>query len=201
MRRRTVVLAAGTAAVWLGPAAGAAWAHGGAGSTADTLSAVLLMGDFGLMSWFLHLRRKPLTPTKRRLTWLLVPAMLAAVALALTAGAWAPKSKPSKNRPVTTARLAVLEPVPNSTTGPNLTVKLDLIGGTITPISSTKLSPTEGHVHLFVDNKLVSMTYGLTQDLTNLAPGPHSLRVEFVAADHAPFKNPVVAAVLFQVQG
>ena len=201
MRHRLALatLAVGLAAV--GPGATAAWAHGGAGSTADTLSGVLLMADFGLMSWFLHLRRQALTPTKRKLSWLLVPAMLAAVVLAFTAGSWAPKSKPSKVRPVTPARLAVVDPRPNSTTGPNVTVKLDLIGGTISPVSSNKLSPTEGHVHLFVDNKLVSMTFGLTQDLDNLSPGPHSVRAEFVAADHAPFKNPVVAAVLFQVQG
>lgn len=194
-------MVAGAAVVWLGPAAGAAWAHGGAGSTADTLSGVLLMGDFGLMSWFLHLRRQTLTPTRRKLTWLLVPAMLAAVALAFTAGSWAPKAKPSKVRPVTSVRLAVLEPTANSTTGPDITVTLDLRGGTIAPVSSTKLSSTEGHVHLYVDNKLVSMTYGLTQDLKHLSPGPHSVRAEFVAVDHAPFKNPVVAAVLFQVQG
>lgn len=39
---------------------------------------------------------------------------------------------------------------------------------------------------------------GLTEDLHGLGPGPHSVRAEFVAADHAPFKNPVVAAVAFQ---
>lgn len=45
------------------------------------------------------------------------------------------------------------------------------------------------------------MTYGLTQDVNGLAPGPHALRAEFVAADHGPFKNPVVAAVRVDVVG
>lgn len=202
MRARTL-LSVGAAVVLfaLGPGATAAWAHGGAGSSADTVSAVLLMGEFGLVSWFLNLRRRVLDAGKRKLIWILVPVMLVVLGLALTAGSWAPKTKPSKNRPVTTARLAITAPTPNEVTGPDVPLRLDLIGGTIVPQSSSRLSPTEGHVHLYVDGKLVSMTYGLTDDLKGLAPGPHTLRAEFVAADHAPFKNPVVAAVLIQVQG
>jgi hypothetical protein len=184
----------------LGPGASAAWAHGGTGSSADTMSAVLLMGEFGLMSWFLNLRRRAMSVGRKRLIWILVPVMLGVLGLALTAGAWAPKSKPSKNRPVTQARLAITAPTPNEITGPDVPLHLELTGGVIVPQSSTRLTPTEGHVHLYVDGKLVSMTYGLSDDLKNLSPGPHSLRAEFVAADHAPFKNPVVAAVLIQVQ-
>jgi hypothetical protein len=33
-----------------------------------------------------------------------------------------------------------------------------------------------------------------------MTSGPHTMTAEFVATDHAPFKNRVVAAVLFQVQ-
>jgi hypothetical protein len=185
----------------LGPGATAAWAHGGAGSSADTVSAFLLTGEFGLVSWFLNLRRRAATSGNKKAIWVLVPVMLGVLALALTAGSWAPKTKPSKNRPVTTARLAIVEPTPNEVTGPDVPLRLDLIGGTIVPQASTRLSPTEGHVHLYVDGKLVSMTYALTDDVKGLAPGPHSLRAEFVAADHAPFKNPVVAAVVIQVHG
>jgi hypothetical protein len=200
-RARRLVFVAGTVLVLLlGPGSGAAWAHGGTGSSADTMSAFLLTGEFGLMSWFLNLRRKAITSGRKKLIWVLVPVMLGVLALALTAGSWAPKTKPSKNRPVTAARLAITAPTPNEVTGPDVPLRLELTGGTIVPQTSTKLSPTEGHVHLYVDGKLVSMTYGLTDDLKGLAPGPHSLRAEFVAADHAPFKNPVVAAVLIQVQ-
>lgn len=201
-RRARLVFVAGTVVLLgLGPGAAAASAHGGAGSSADTVSAVLLTGEFGLMSWFLNLRRRQvMSPGKKRLIWILVPVMLGVLGLALTAGAWAPKTKPSKNRPVTQARLAITDPTPNEVTGPDVPLRLELTGGIIVPQTSTRLSPTEGHVHLYVDGKLVSMTYGLSDDLKNLAPGPHSLRAEFVAADHAPFKNPVVAAVLIQVQ-
>jgi hypothetical protein len=43
------------------------------------------------------------------------------------------------------------------------------------------------------------MAYGTTQDLHGLAPGTHSLLVEFVAIDHAPFRNRPQASVLFNV--
>jgi hypothetical protein len=36
--------------------------------------------------------------------------------------------------------------------------------------------------------------------LSNLTPGQHLLKVEFVASDHAPFDPRVIAAVAFEVQ-
>jgi hypothetical protein len=44
------------------------------------------------------------------------------------------------------------------------------------------------------------MAYSTTQELKGLTPGPHSVQVEFVAIDHLPFRNRVVAAVLFTVK-
>ena len=67
---------------------------------------------------------------------------------------------------------------------------LSLTGATITPATTTAISPNTGHVHLYVDNVLVSMNYGLEQDLP-VHPGTYLLKAEFVAADHAPF-NPRV---------
>jgi hypothetical protein len=40
------------------------------------------------------------------------------------------------------------------------------------------------------------MSYGTTQELKGLTPGPHSVHVGFVAIDHLPFRSRVVAAVL-----
>ena len=136
---------------------------------------------------------------RRRPPWL-GPVVLGVLAVALVACSKSPTGQSSGKRPVTTARLAITAPAPNEVTGPDVALRLDLIGATIVPQTSARLSPTEGHVHLYVDGRLVSMTYGLTEDLKGLTPGPHSLRAEFVAADHAPFKNPVVAAVLIQVK-
>jgi hypothetical protein len=66
--------------------------------------------------------------------------------------------------------------------------------------TSTNLTPDEGHVHLFVDGRLVSMSYGLDANVW-IAPGTHTLLAAFVAVDHAPFNPPVQASVPFRVTG
>ena len=104
-------------------------------------------------------------------------------------------------RPTTAARLVIVQPTPNETTGPHLTLVLQLSGATVVPAAQvTGIRPDQGHIHVSVDNKLVSMAYWLTQPLSGLSPGPHSVLAEFVASDHLPFANRVTAAVLFQVR-
>jgi hypothetical protein len=51
-----------------------------------------------------------------------------------------------------------------------------------------------------VDNKLVSVLYTLTQRLPTLDAGPHTVRVDFVALDHAPFANKVTDSTRFSVK-
>ncbi len=58
----------------------------------------------------------------------------------------------------------------------------------------------EGHIHVSVDGQLVAMPLVTSYQVTNLVPGSHTVEAEFVAADHLPFSNRVVAAVTFQVQ-
>jgi ABC-type transport system substrate-binding protein len=95
-------------------------------------------------------------------------------------------------RPSSTATLAIVEPANEATVAPGtLTVRLDLQGAHIVDAATTTLEPDEGHVHINLDGKLVSMAYGLEQQV-DVAPGVHVLVAEFVAGDHAPF-NPRVA--------
>ncbi len=65
--------------------------------------------------------------------------------------------------------------------------------------TSTNLAPDEGHLHLKLDGKLVSMTPGLIETL-DVTPGSHVVEVEFVANDHLPFDPRVLAAVPFTVK-
>jgi hypothetical protein len=106
----------------------------------------------------------------------------------------------AKIRPRSTARLEIVSPTPGQTvSGSLLVVRLRLIGGTITPTTSTHLTPNTGHIHISVDGSLVSMLYGMRQmvDVSQLAPGRHALTAEFVAVDHGPFDPRVIASVSF----
>ena len=94
-------------------------------------------------------------------------------------------------RPSSPAKVEITGPVANTTvTGASVHVVLKLTGATIVPQTTTAIRPDEGHVHLYVNNVLVSMNYGLEQDIP-VQPGTIVLKAEFVAADHAPF-NPRV---------
>ncbi len=114
---------------------------------------------------------------------------------------WPP---PAAIRPRSTATLAFAEPAPGQAEdGTTMDVVVDLEGGRIVQSSSTSLTSNTGHIHLFVDGVIVSMTYGATQEIPigDLSPGPHRLRAEFVAADHAPFAPRVTASVTFVKEG
>lgn len=104
-------------------------------------------------------------------------------------------------RPSTSATVAIVEPAQGATvTGTSVKVRLELVGATIVPETTTSIRPDQGHVHLYVNNALVSMNYGLEQDIP-VTPGTLVLKAELVAADHAPF-NPRVwsAETVFTVR-
>jgi hypothetical protein len=111
---------------------------------------------------------------------------------------------PSGPRPASTASLAIVRPADGQRIAADQAeVVLDLTGGRIVAAASTTLTPDTGHVHLSLDGTLVSMTYGLVQvvDLRGLAPGRHTLKAEFVAADHGPFDPRVTTSVTFTKAG
>ncbi len=133
--------------------------------------------------------------------WLALVASVAGVAAALLVPAilWPP---PSAVRPTSTATIVIDSPHQGQVfTGDPATVpiRLSVRGGTIVPFTSTRLTPTTGHVHLYLDGELVSMTTALTENVP-VPPGDHTLRAEFVAADHAPFDPPVATDLTFTVR-
>jgi hypothetical protein len=94
---------------------------------------------------------------------------------------------PAGSRPSSPAIVSIVSPTANAAlTGTTVQVVLSLQNATIVSATTTNITPTSGHVHLYVDNALVSMNYGLTQSLP-VHPGTYVLKAEFVAADHAPF--------------
>lgn len=97
-------------------------------------------------------------------------------------------------RPSSPATVEILQPTQGETvTGASVHIVLKVTGAMIVTQTSTAIRPDEGHVHLYVNNQLVSMNYGLEQDIP-VSPGTLVLRAEFVAADHAPFNPRVQSA-------
>jgi hypothetical protein len=104
-------------------------------------------------------------------------------------------------RPASPAKVEIVQPTASSTvTGASVHVVLKLTGATIVSQTTTDIRPDQGHLHLYVNNVLVSMNYGLEQDIP-VQPGTIDLKAEFVASDHAPF-NPRVWStdVIFTVR-
>ena len=131
---------------------------------------------------------------------------MALAALALVGGACSksgtatPAASP---RPSSPAKIAFASPTNGqsfSGAPTDVPVRLSLSGGRIVAQTTTHITPTTGHVHLYLDNRIVSMNYQLDAVVTSVKPGQHILRAEFVAADHLPFDPRVIVAVTFTVQ-
>lgn len=118
------------------------------------------------------------------------------------AGSTAGAASPSiGSRPSSPALVRISQPKPGQVvTGATLHIVLSLENASIVSQTSKNIRPDQGHLHLYVDNVLVSMNYGLVQDL-RVHKGTYVLKAEFVASDHAPF-NPRVYSptVVFTVR-
>jgi hypothetical protein len=142
-----------------------------------------------------------------RMRPLLVIVLLAALLAACAPGAStgtvsaAPSGSAAVGpRPSSSATLTVTAPTSGqSVKGPTVHIAIALAGATIVSATTTDISPDTGHIHLYIDNNLVSMNYGSTLDQA-VPVGTHVLRAEFVAADHVPFNPRVVTPdVVFTV--
>jgi hypothetical protein len=137
-----------------------------------------------------------------------VAAAVIALALMLVAcggGSDGPSPSPtvfSGPRPASTGKLSIVSPTNGEVVhGSTVDLRIDLKDAKIVPITSTDLTPNEGHIHVLLDDQLVSMTTGTELSIPNVTPGHHILQVEFVATDHGPFNPRVTAVVAFDVKG
>lgn len=103
-------------------------------------------------------------------------------------------------RPSTDARITIVSPRNGQVVkGPEVAVRLALAGAKIVRATSKDISPERGHIHVYLDNSIVSMNYGLSETIATPRPGLHVLRAEFVASDHLPFDPRDFTEVTFQV--
>jgi hypothetical protein len=124
--------------------------------------------------------------------------VLAAASVLVAAGC----SSGGSSRPTTAAQLRIVTPAPDRPTVPDPALRLELTKAKIVPGagSGAHVRGDQGHIHVSVDGRLIAMAYTLDQQLPPMPPGRHTVVAEFVAADHAPFANRVVAAVSFDVR-
>ena len=175
----------------------------GAGQAAN---ATLLLLGAAFIGWLAvrALRGKALLRVPRAVAWTgLAAAVILAVLALLLPSLVSPA--PSAARPSSTATIDIVSPTEGevfegTARGPaHVLVQIRVLGARIVPLTSTHLRPDQGHVHLFLDGSLVSMTAGTTASL-DAGPGTHVLGAEFVASDHGPFDPRVQATVRFVVR-
>lgn len=181
-----------------------------AGGAPETLSVVLLFAGIwvGWAGWSrIKGRGFPRMPRGGAYALMGGAALLALSAAVVPPMIWGPnlKVKPQASvaavRPASTATINIVHPTQGETvTGDTLDIVMTLPGGTIVDYTGTNLTPDTGHIHILLDGKLISMTFGLVQEvsLQHLTPGTHVLEAQFVAVDHAPFDPPVTTSVTFK---
>jgi hypothetical protein len=132
----------------------------------------------------------------------------AVVVLALVAGACSSGStSPGGTTGVPTDRISspaevqILTPTNGEVIhGSTVAVKVKLTGARIVPTTTTNIVPTEGHLHLYLDDQIESMNFTTSATIPDVSSGLHALKVEFVASDHLPFDPRVIAQVAFEVK-
>jgi hypothetical protein len=169
-------------------------------------NATLLLLGAAFIGWLAvrALRGKVLSRMPRAVAWgaLAVSVVVAAFALLLPSLV---SPAPGASRSASTASINIVSPTEGevfegtANAPARVLVEIRLLGAHIVPFTSRRLRPDEGHIHLFLDGSLVSMT-GRTMATLEAGPGTHVLRAEFVASDHGPFDPRVQAAVRFVVR-
>ena len=126
--------------------------------------------------------------------------LLAACGRGSTGSGGGPTTTPT-TRPSSPAKIRIVTPAEGAIVhGPKVRVRVALTGARIVDATTTHISPTTGHLHLYLDGKIISMNYQLDNTIPNVKPGTHLLRAEFVASDHLPFDPRVFVQVTFEVK-
>lgn len=120
-----------------------------------------------------------------------------------TSGTPAPTPYPTPSgglghRPSTPVKITLVAPSSGEVVhGTTLVVRVSITGGVVTQVTTADITPTKGHVHLYLNNQLIFMSYTLSQPIT-VKPGlEYSMYAEFVAQDHFPFAPRDVTPTVF----
>jgi hypothetical protein len=102
------------------------------------------------------------------------------------------------HRPSTPVKITLLAPSSREVVhGTTLVVKVSVTGGVVTTETTSDITPTKGHVHLYLNNQLIFMSYTLSQPITVKLGLEYSMYAEYVAQDHFPFEPRDVTPTIF----
>ena len=131
-------------------------------------------------------------------------ALLTAALALLAACSNAAPSSPSpsqSHRSSSPARIKITSPRNGEVIhGSSVPLRISLEGARIVKPTTTNIDPRKGHVHVYLDGKIVSMNFALDARVNKVTPGTHLLKVEFVASDHLPFDPRILDATSFEVK-
>ena len=137
---------------------------------------------------------------RRTAAWVTI-AVIALLTTACSSDASTAGSPSVLARPSSTGTLTIVSPTDGQVVhGTSVRVRTELTGARVVAASTTDVVPDEGHLHITLDGEIVAMNFGLSDELTGLTPGIHTLQVEFVASDHLPFDPRVIEQVTFEVK-
>jgi hypothetical protein len=132
--------------------------------------------------------------------WNITAAFALAFVLGACGSTGSSSATSSSPRPSSTAKLAIVSPTNGEIVhGSTVQLKMSLSGAKIVPATTSHIVPNQGHIHVYLDGQVVSMTFGLTQTV-QVTPGRHVITAEFVASDHQPFDPRVQTGVEFEVK-
>ncbi len=147
---------------------------------------------------------------RRPLLALLTVVLLGVTACASAAADGSPTPAPTPyptlpgglgQRPSTPVKITLLSPTNGEVVhGTSVLVRVSVTGGNVTTTTTKPgdITPTLGHVHLYLNNQLIYMAYTLQQMVTGLHPGlEYTMHAEFVAQDHYPFSPRDVTPTIF----
>jgi Family of unknown function (DUF6130) len=140
-----------------------------------------------------------MTSARRRVSAAAIVVSACLLAVSCTGGASSTTPTSTINQIASSAKLKIVSPKDGQLVhGSTVNVKVDLEDAKIVVPTTTDVRPDQGHLHILIDDRLLTMTASLDQKVPDVSPGQHLLKVEFVAGNHLPFDPPVLDVVAFK---
>lgn len=154
-------------------------AHSGSAPGGVAVEVLLLGGAFLAAAWFF--RPSQTGNARSSIVCLLIGMALVGGSVAV------PRLSGDSHASNATVEIVMPEDGASLAEGQPVNISVDLSGGTIARSAD---ATTGGHMHLYVDGKLESMPYSL-ETQTTFERGEHTIRVEYVDAQHLSYEPPV----------